>query len=184
MAELATELAAELAALRRDVERFRARDTILQQLSRYGRGQEWLDPSLMNEVFWEDAAIDFGFFKGVWRDYRPVLMKIEAGSDATFHLTASPQIEFESDDLAYVECYGLAGGRRAGDTQIFGGRYFHTFTRRGGVWKSASCTYVMDWTMRQAGEAAPSEALAGLNRVTGRSPAHPLFRRMGADVTG
>jgi hypothetical protein len=178
-----TDTADELASLRREIERLKARETILQQLARYGRGQEWLDVTLLNEVFWEDAAIDFGFFKGAWRDYRPVLMEIERNAEATYHLTASPQIEFEGEDRAYVECYGLAGGHTGPKTQIYGGRYIHIFERRGGVWKSASCTYVMDWTMKQQEEAAASPSLSGINQIVGRSPEHPLFRRMGADVT-
>src|SRR5271155_5651104 len=101
-----TDVVAELAGLRREVERLKAREAILQQLTRYGRGQEWLDVTLMNEVFWEDAAIDFGFFKGVWRDYRPVLMELERQGEATFHMMASAQLELESDERAYVECYG------------------------------------------------------------------------------
>jgi hypothetical protein len=179
-----TDLATEIAALRREVDRLKSRDTIIQQLTRYGRGQEWLDFSLMDEVFWDDAAIDFGFFKGVWRDYRPVLWDIERAGEATYHLTTAPQIAFEGENKAYVECYGLAGGRNGATTQIYGGRYLHVFERRDGVWKSASCTYLMDWTMKQTEEAKASEALTGINRVTDRSPNNPWFRRMGADVTG
>jgi hypothetical protein len=178
-----TDVAEELASLRREIERLKARDTILQQLARYGRGQEWLDVTLLDEVFWEDAAIDFGFFKGVWRDYRPVLMEIERRADASYHLSASPQIEFEGETRAHVECYGLAGGQTGPRTRIYGGRYMHVFERRDGVWKSASCTYVMDWMLKQEAEATASEALSGINRILGRSPDHPLFRRMGADAT-
>ena len=75
----------------------------------------------MNEVFWEDAATDFGFFDGVGRDYRPLLMAIERGTEATYHMTACPQIEFEGEDKAHVECYGVAGGRTDPNTQIYGG---------------------------------------------------------------
>ena len=179
-----TDVVAELASLRREVDRLKAREAIAQQLTRYGRGQEWLDVTLMNEVFWEDAAIDFGFFKGAWRDYRPVLMELERQGEATFHMMASAQVELESDERAYVECYGIAGGRTGAVTQVYAGRYFFIFERRGGVWKSAGCTYVMDWTMKQTEQARASEALTGINRVTDRSPNNPWFRRMGADVTG
>lgn len=179
-----TDVAAELALLRQEIDRLKSRASISEQLARYGRGQEWLDITLMDEVFWEDAAIDFGFFKGVWRDYRPVLMAIERAAEATYHMTACPQIEFEGEDKAHVECYGVAGGRTGPNTQIYGGRYFHLFQRRGGVWKSAGCTYVMDWTMKQTEAAAASEHLTSINRVTDRSPNNPWFRRMGADVTG
>lgn len=179
-----TDVTVELATLRSEVDRLKACETIRQQVVRYGRGQEWLDVSLMNDVFFEDADIDFGFFKGPWRDYRPVLMALEANAEATYHLMASPQIAFESDNLARAECYGLSGGRRGSVTQVYAGRYFLRFERREGVWKSAACAYVLDWTLKQTDEAAVSEALGGINRVTDRSPTHPWFRRMGADTTG
>ena len=174
----------ELKAIRHELDRMNSREAIRQGLARYGRGQEWLDVTLMNEVFWEDAAIDFGFFKGVWRDYRPVLMEIEAASESTFHMCACEQIAFDGDDAAEVEVYGLAGGGGGtGFTQIYGGRYLHRFERRDGVWKSARCTYVLDWTIRQAEDKTVRDSLTGINRITHRSPENPLFRRMGADAT-
>jgi hypothetical protein len=180
-----TDIAEELKAIRHELDRLKSREAIRQQLARYGRGQEWLDVTLMNDVFFEDADINFGFFKGVWRDYRPVLMEIEAASESTFHMCACEQIEFEGDDTAHVEVYGLAGGGGgSGFTQIYGGRYMHRFERRDGVWKSARCHYVLDWTLRQPEDKAVSESLTGINRITHRSPENPLFRRMGMDVTG
>jgi hypothetical protein len=177
------DIAEELAAIRHELDRLKSREAIRQQLARYGRGQEWLDVSLMNEVFFEDAEIDFGFFRGVWRDYRPVLMEIEAGGESTFHMCACEQIAFDGDDAAEVEVYGLAGGRGGGFTQIYGGRYMHRFERRDGVWKSARCHYVLDWTLRQPEDPAMNDALTGINQITHRSPENPLFRRLGLDVT-
>jgi hypothetical protein len=176
--------AEELAAMRHMLDRLISREAIRQQLARYGRGQEWLDVTLMNDVFFDDAEIDFGFFKGIWSDYRPVLMEIEAGGESTFHMCACEQIEFDGDDRAHVEVYGLAGGRGGGFTQIYGGRYMHRFERRAGVWKSARCHYVLDWTLRQPEDKAMNEALSGINRIDLRSPGNPLFRRMGIEATG
>jgi hypothetical protein len=178
-----TDIAAELAALRADVDRLKSREAIRQQLARYGRGQEWRDESLMHEVFWADAAIDFGFFKGVWADYAPILMNIQRQGDGGFHLTACAQIAFDTDDRAQVECYGVAGGQNGEVTQVYGGRYLHVFERREGVWKSASCTYVLDWTLKTTEAAKEGAALGGINRITGRSPDHPLFRRLGLAET-
>jgi len=87
----------------------------------------------MDEVFWDDAAIDFGFFKGVWRDYRPVLYEIERAGESTYHLTTAAQIEFDGEDKAFVEAYGTGRRQHRPDTQIYGGRYIHIFERRGGV---------------------------------------------------
>jgi len=177
-----SDLAAEIAALRGEVERLKAREAIRQSLARYGRGQEWLDVSLMDEVFWDDADMDFGFFRGPWREYRPVLMELEARGQSTFHFLGAAQIAFEGDDRAQVECYGLAGGRRAEATQVYGGRYMLVFERRGGVWKAAACRYVLDWTLKQPASEV-NQSLAGINQVEGRSPQHQWFRRMGMAAT-
>jgi hypothetical protein len=178
-----TEFEVELQALRRDVDRLKSKDQILQQLTRYGRGQEWLDATLMDEVFFDDAFVDFGFFTGVWRDYKPVLMEIERNAETTFHLCAAPQVEFAGDDKAYVECYGVAGGRSNGLTEVFGGRYFHTFERRSGEWKSARCAYVLDWHLDQQTKGPVGGSHPQIKMVEDRSPRHPLYRRMGLDVT-
>ena len=174
----------ELAALRGEIEKLKSRDSIRQQLVRYGRGQEWVDVTLMDEIFWDDAEVDFGFFQGVWRDFRPILMEMGRVAEGSFHLAAAAQIEFETDDCAFVECYGIAAGPRGESAQLYGGRYFHRFERRGGFWRSARCYYVLDWKLRGVEEAAISANLNGINRVTDRSPGHPWFRRMGQDATG
>ena len=178
-----TDLATELKALRAEVERLKSKDQILQQITRYGRGQEWLDATLMDEVFYDNAHVDFGFFVGKWQDYKPVLMEIEASGETTFHLCAAPQIELESDNRAYVEVYGIAGGRGFdGKTNVFGGRYFDIWERREKTWKIASRIYKLDWHIDHAfpqGAAVMHPELAPANP---RSPANPLFRRMGVDV--
>ena len=174
----------ELAALRGEIEKLKSRDSIRQQLVRYGRGQDWVDVTLMDEVFWDDAELDFGFFQGVWRDFRPILMEMARVAVASFHLTTAQQIEFENDDYADVECYGVAGVPRGKSAQLYGGRYFHRFERRGGLWRSARCYYVLDWTLKGVDEAAVSANLVGINRVTDRSPGHPWFHRMGQGATG
>lgn len=51
MADDIVNLLAEIKSLRTEVERMKSREQILQQITRYGRGQEWLDGSLMDEVF-------------------------------------------------------------------------------------------------------------------------------------
>jgi hypothetical protein len=60
-----TEVEKELQQLRREVERPKSADQIIQQLSRYGRGQEWISAELLDEVFFPDASVDFGFFTGI-----------------------------------------------------------------------------------------------------------------------
>jgi hypothetical protein len=178
-----TDIEHELRHLRREVERLKSKDQIIQQLSRYGRGHEWVSAELLNEVFFDDAFVDFGFFTGAWRDYLPKLMELERSADSTFHLCAAPQIEFATDETAYVECYGISGGRRKTLTELVGGRYFLTFERRAGVWKIARCEYVFDWHLDQTREGAAGAFDSQINRVGERSSSNPLYRRMSVDVT-
>jgi len=176
------EMAAELKAMRAEIDDLKSRDVIRQQFVRYGRGQEWLDATLLQEVFWDDAEVDFGFFEGKFKDYLPVLMEIERGPETTYHLLSSVQIELDGD-TAYAEAYGIAGGRGTDKINIFGGRYITRFERRNGEWRMASVLYVLDWNMDQD----VPEVLGGphpeLKMVKPRSPDHPWFRRMGSDVT-
>ena len=179
-----TDIAAELQALRAEIERLKSKDQILQQITRYGRGQEWLDPTLMDEVFYDDAHVDFGFFVGKWKDYKPVLMEIEASGETTFHLCAAPQIEFADDNKAYVEVYGIAGGRGFdARTNVFGGRYFDVWERRESTWKIASRIYKLDWHIDHQFAQGGAVMHPELAPAKPRSPQHPLFRRMGVDVT-
>lgn len=172
----------DIAKLREEVENLKSREEIRQQLTRYGRGQEWLDATLLQEVFWDDAAIDFGFFEGVFKDYLPVLMEIERGPETTFHMLGAEQIELDSDE-AHVECYGIAGSRGGGKTNVFGGRYITRFERRNGEWRMAACTYVLDWHLDQDVPDIVGGPHPELKMIDPRSPEHPWFRRMGRDVT-
>jgi hypothetical protein len=185
MSDAVAELAAEVNALRAEVERMKSREQIRQQITRYGRGQEWLDGSLMDEVFYDDAHVDFGFFVGTWKDYKPVLMEIEAAGETTFHLCSAPQIEFANDNRAFVEVYGVAGGRsREGHTNVFGGRYFDVWERRDTVWKIARRVYKLDWHIDHRFPAGAAVMHPELAPASPRSPENPLYRRMGVDATG
>jgi hypothetical protein len=176
------DLAKEISALRAEMDDLRSREVIRQQLTRYGRGQEWLDETLLQEVFWDDADVDFGFFEGKFKDYLPILMEIERGPETTYHLLGSPQIELDGD-TAYVEAYGIAGGRGEAETNIFGGRYICRFERRSGEWRMASVIYVLDWNMSEELPEVVGGPHPELKMIKPRSPEHPWFRRMGADVT-
>jgi hypothetical protein len=177
-----TEPTNELAELREEIDRLKAKDQIRQQIVRYARALDWLDPELLREVHHEDAYLDFGFFKGTFADYCPMVMELEGSKDVTFHMCNTIQIELKGDS-AEVESYGIAAAREGELTTIFGGRYLDSFERRdSGVWKIARRVFVLDWNLEHRGVDSLEEALAGLNFVTGRSVAHPLYRCLGVDV--
>jgi len=169
----------ELQQLRREMDELKSKDEIRQQVVRYARALDWLDESLLKEVYHDDAFVDFGFFKGIFRDYWPGVMEHEGTHEATFHLCSTVQIELQGD-TAEVESYGIAVARNKGVVAMFGGRYLDRFERRNGVWKIARRVYLLDWNLEHRGADQVEEFLSGLNILKDRSPTHELYRRLGA----
>ncbi|HLW70778.1 MAG TPA: nuclear transport factor 2 family protein [Candidatus Binataceae bacterium] len=154
----------------------------VELVQRYSRALDWLDDDALKTVFWPDAEIDFGFFKGRGDQFSVEVMKVEHSLVRRWHMTASPLVRV-SGDVAEGECYGLAAGIAMRDGRavhdIFGGRYLDRFARRGGEWRIARRIYVADWQRSFDADAAAENGLVtGLNWSNDFSPAHPWFRKI------
>jgi hypothetical protein len=44
-------------------------------LVRYARALDWLDDEMLRTAFFDDAEIDYGFFRGSFREFAPILMQ-------------------------------------------------------------------------------------------------------------
>ena len=112
----------------------------IELVARYSRALDWLDDDALKTVFWPDAEIDFGFFKGRGDQFSVAVMKVEHSLARRWHMTTNPIVKV-SGDVAEGESYGLAAGVavRAGRAvhDIFAGRYLDQFTRRSGEWRGA-----------------------------------------------
>jgi len=53
--------------LERELARHRDLIEIQDVLTRYSRALDWLDADMLSTVFFDDAEIDYGFFKGSGR---------------------------------------------------------------------------------------------------------------------
>lgn len=128
-----------------------AKDAITDVLARYSRTLDWLDEEGHASCYWPDAAIDYGFFKGLAADFVPVVMAIERASARRWHLSGPPAIHLIDSAHSDVETYGLTAGARQGEDgsyagTMYGGRYLDVFEKRGGEWRISRRDYVLDWS--------------------------------------
>lgn len=174
-----TALDARVRVLENEVSRERDLRAVEDVLVRYSRALDWLDDKALEQVFWDDAEIDYGFFKGSGREFRPVLMAMERSVGRRFHFTSQVKIALH-DDVAEVESYNIslacesveASGKAI---QQFFGFYLDRIERRNGRWAIARRKH-----LHLAGSAIPevpmSGPLASLNKIGETSTTHRDFR--------
>ncbi len=177
-----TALLNRVTALEEEVARLRDLRAIESVLARYSRALDWLDDNMLAAVFFDDAAIDYGFFRGTAAEFRPVLMAVERTAGRRWHFTAQVKIALDGD-RAEVESYnfsvaGTSVAPTAGGTLAhFYGYYKDRFERRGGVWGIASRKHLLVG-LTNVPEAMLEGPLASLNAIGTTSPAHPDYRRL------
>ncbi len=128
-----------------------AREAIRDRLHVYCRAIDRRDPSLLKQVYWPDAQVEYGMFKGAAYEFAELFTGwFEAGGVGnTAHLLANVTIALDGD-TALCESYLHAHHRvRREDgglfDSVFGGRYHDRFERRGGLWRMTFRRLVFDW---------------------------------------
>ena len=117
-------------------------------LIRYARALDWLDEKRLDRVFFDDAEIDYGFFKGSGKDFKPIVMEIERNLGRRWHQTTQISINLEGD-VAETESYGIAFGSvdtvADADSEIglYVGYYQDRLEKRGGYWGIAYRKYIL-----------------------------------------
>jgi hypothetical protein len=148
-------------------------------LVRYSRALDWLDDKALEQVFWDDAEIDYGFFKGSGKEFRPVLMQVERSVGRRFHFTSQVKIAL-TGDVAEVESYNISlacESVEASDKPIlqFFGFYLDRIERREARWAIARRKH-----LHLAGSSIPEVAMGGplasLNKIGETSTSHRDFR--------
>ncbi|QZP07592.1 nuclear transport factor 2 family protein [Caenibius sp. WL] len=133
-----------------------AKDEIRDLCARYMRGQDRLDHALQLATFWPDATTDYGIFKGSGPAFVDFAQELLATHSANQHLIGQHLITFDSDtpDRAYGEVYYYAFHRiveESGPTDmVISGRYLDRYERRGGEWRFAHRTELVDWVRKEA----------------------------------
>jgi hypothetical protein len=174
--------AARLAALEAEVSRLRDVQAIHDLLARYSRALDWLDDAMLDTVFYDDAEIDYGFFRGSGRDFKPRLMALEHSVPRRWHFTSQVSIALDGD-AAEVESYNLSlavprlepqGG---GEYAAFFGFYKDRMLKRGGRWGIIARKH-----LQVAGAPLAEMAMEGdmgqLNQIGRTGADHPDYRRL------
>jgi len=176
------ELLARLEAVEAELAVQRDTLAIHDVLARYSRALDWLDDDMLETVFYDDAEIDYGFFKGSGKDFKPVLMEVEHGLGRRWHFTAQIKIDLQSDS-AEVESYNLALSLpkvepAAGEQYaIFFGYYKDRLIKRGGKWGIIARKHLL-----VAGASLSEVSIEGdmrlLNQIGVTGPSHADYRRL------
>jgi hypothetical protein len=117
---------------------------IQQILYRYCRGVDRGDRDLLASVYHPGAIDSHGAFKGPGSEFADFLTELMDGIPETgqHHIT-NMLIDLDGDS-ARVESYFLALHPGDGGRTLVGGRYLDRFEKRGGAWKIAERTVVID----------------------------------------
>lgn len=161
------------------------RFAIIDLAALYMRGLDRLDGDLLAAQFWDDARLEYGIFSGGPAEFATFCMAALQDHDANQHMLGQHLIDFAAPGEAFGEVYYQAYHRTTDDTGakrdlFIAGRYVDRYERRGGIWKIAYRSELVDW-LRD--EPACDAMLAAAPFIIGaRKPADPLYHRsaMGA----
>ena len=136
-----------------------ARDEIYQLVCTYMRAQDRLDAALHPSVFWDDAYLDYGFYRGGPDGFVTFAQNALKKYRTCHHLIGQVQIEIENTKDAFGEVYYQAyhqGADESGQTidRIIAGRYIDRYEQREGVWKVAYRSELCDWAREDASKDA------------------------------
>jgi SnoaL-like domain len=156
------------------------RQDILDCLTRFSRGIDRFDRALFLSAFHADAGIAAGPFVGgpvALCDWSFALH--EAGQEATQHNLLNHTCKIEGD-VAHAETYYMFVARnRDGSVWLAGGRYVDRLEKRGGDWKIALRTNMIEWSCLPTAVPIPFTDVPGIddNGRAERSPGDISYRR-------
>lgn len=149
-------------------------------LTRYCRALDWLDEEALRSCFWPDATIDYGFYKGDFEGFAPVVMQVERSTPRRFHVSTNTTYAFDGDACeaeSYAITHAMAphddGSMRA---STFFGRYLDRLEKREGAWRIAKRRYMLHGS--ETASANPDEALGPMTVSKDLNPADPLYRKL------
>jgi len=148
---------------------------------RYGPAVDWRDRAVLETLFWPDAEVDLGVFKGRGSEAPDFLMQNTSHSLRRWHVTSSLSLRVEGG-CAYAEScamtHAITGGGEAGMmSHMFIGRYLDRLERRQAEWRIASRRYLLHHQVSE--DYVENPAFDGMSKADDLSPAHPFFPRPG-----
>ena len=179
------------------------RQKIYHVLTSYCRALDRCDVDLMKSVYWEDGFDDHGVFAGNAQAFAEfIIREIQGWFELTMHAIMNVHMDIEGV-VAHTESYLFAYHRVRGDPQktrevfgpsylerfgfdaskvqsdfLFGGRYVDRLDKRGGEWRIAKRTVVMDWNINQPTSSIWNEGMfASLQLLGSRDRSDPVYAR-------
>lgn len=171
-----------LSVLSARVDRLEDERAIADVLTDYSLALDWLDEQLLDRVFWDDAKIDYGFFKGSGADFKPILLGVERSFGRRWHFTSQLRIVV-TGNVAKVSSYNISvatPSQTAPDADGltgFLGYYVDRLEKRDGRWGIASRKHLL-----VAGTAWPDMPITGdlsaLNTIGKADTEHADFAQL------
>lgn len=162
------------------------RQQILDCLTRFCRGMDRFDRELYLSAFHDDAEVAAGPYvgdaAGCWAWAVPMH---EAGQVLTHHALLNHSVEIDGDG-AHSETYYQFAARNypfepggSETVMLAGGRYIDRLERRGGAWKIALRTNLIEWSCLQPSLPPPFGHVVGIgdNGVSARDKSDPSYNR-------
>ncbi len=120
----------------------------------HSRGIDRLDKKILQEVYWKDAEVDYGTFKGSAYEFIDlVIPALKEMYLLTQHKVSNTLISFKKD-LAYSETYVTANhlSKDEKTEMTFLGRYLDKMEKRDKDWRILHRKVVMDWNQYRKAE--------------------------------
>jgi hypothetical protein len=148
-------------------------------LARYGIAIDWQDRPALESVFWPDADVDYGFFKGGATAFVDVLIGIAQLSLRRFHMTGNEQIVVDGTTARAQSCIVTQAVSLTPDgemrSNVFLGRFIDDLESRGGPWRIRRRVYLQHGAYESRYQ--ESETLNHMIAADGLSTQHALWQR-------
>lgn len=169
-----------------DLQTLLDRQAINDCLLRFCRGMDRFDRALYLSAFWPDAEMAAGPYvgnvSGCWDWAMPMHRD---GQVLTHHLLLNHYVDIDGDN-AHSECYYQFVARNhpwedggAETVMLAGGRYIDRLERRGGEWRIALRTNIIEWSCLQPSLPPPFGDVPGIgdNGASSRDKSDPSYLR-------
>ena len=161
------------------IDRLASRQEIADLLARYCRGVDRCDATVLKSVFWPEATTKYGDATTNAWEWAQALCERLRSMNRTQHAISNELVELDGDKgrgETYCRAYHEVDTPDGPRVMMVGGRYLDRYERRGGVWKIAHRTYVMDWNANDPSTAQWDGPMYGRLSVRGaRSPDDPSY---------
>lgn len=162
------------------LEQLLAKQAIRECLERFCRGMDRFDRDCFLSAFHDDAVIAAGPYvgdaAGCWDWAMPLH---EQAQDRTQHGLLQSGIDIDGDTAHAETYYRFVGCNKDGSLLMAGGRYIDRLERRGGIWRIALRTNLVEWSCAPPAIPLPFADMAGAdaNGVSSRDRDDPSYRR-------